>query len=210
MKNKGITLVALVVTIIILLILAGITIAELTGSGLLSKAKLAANESKYANAAEKVALAVNASYDSNGKINDNELKENLNKIEGIETKVNDIKYDLEVIVDGYKFMISSSGKITGDKTELGTLPENTPNTNAGEKVKNKEDWDTQSVSYIKTTDGTEIETLETVSTVYAVSDGSNNTIPVPKGFYYVGGNLDTGVVISDNESDKYTDKNIDK
>ena len=36
-------------------------------------------------------------------------------------------------------MISSSGKITGDKTELGTLPENTPNTNAGEKVKNKEE-----------------------------------------------------------------------
>ena len=38
-KNKGITLVALVITIIILLILAGITISSLTNSGLLRKAQ---------------------------------------------------------------------------------------------------------------------------------------------------------------------------
>lgn len=42
MKNKGITLIALVITIIILLILAGITIATLTGqNGLLKNAKTA-------------------------------------------------------------------------------------------------------------------------------------------------------------------------
>ena len=40
-KNKGITLVALVITIIILLILAGISIAQLTGNGLFENAKLA-------------------------------------------------------------------------------------------------------------------------------------------------------------------------
>lgn len=39
--NRGITLVSLVITIIILLILAGISIATLTGSGLFEKAKLA-------------------------------------------------------------------------------------------------------------------------------------------------------------------------
>ena len=50
MKNnqKGITLVALVITIIILLILAGISISALTGSGLLAKAQDA--EKKYDNA----------------------------------------------------------------------------------------------------------------------------------------------------------------
>ena len=37
-QNKGITLVALVITIIILLILAGISISALTGSGLFQKA----------------------------------------------------------------------------------------------------------------------------------------------------------------------------
>ena len=50
MKNKerGITLVALVITIIILLILAGITINSLTGSGLFEKTKLA--KERYENA----------------------------------------------------------------------------------------------------------------------------------------------------------------
>ena len=43
---KGITLVALVITIIILLILAGISIATLTGSGLFEKARLAEQKSK--------------------------------------------------------------------------------------------------------------------------------------------------------------------
>ena len=50
LKNqKGITLIALVVTIIILLILAGISIATLTGeNGLLNKANVAKEESKKA------------------------------------------------------------------------------------------------------------------------------------------------------------------
>lgn len=50
MKNKerGITLVALVITIIILLILAGITINSLTGNGLFEKTKLA--KERYENA----------------------------------------------------------------------------------------------------------------------------------------------------------------
>ena len=38
-KSKGITLIALVITIIILLILAGITINSLTNSGLFGKAQ---------------------------------------------------------------------------------------------------------------------------------------------------------------------------
>ena len=45
-KNKGITLVALVVTIILLLILAGITISSLTGSGLFENAKIAEQKAK--------------------------------------------------------------------------------------------------------------------------------------------------------------------
>ena len=38
-KNNGITLIALVITIIILLILAGLSISALTGSGLFAKAQ---------------------------------------------------------------------------------------------------------------------------------------------------------------------------
>ena len=48
-----------------------------------------------------------------------------------------------------------------------------------------------------------------VSTIYSVQVGNGETVPVPKGFYYVGGSVDTGVIISDNEADKYDGK-IDK
>ncbi len=50
-QKKGITLVALVITIVILLILAGISIAQLTGNGLFENAKLA--KEKYKNEQEK-------------------------------------------------------------------------------------------------------------------------------------------------------------
>ncbi len=43
-QQKGITLVALVITIIILLILAGISIASLSGSGLFDNARKAEKE----------------------------------------------------------------------------------------------------------------------------------------------------------------------
>ena len=117
-QNKGITLVALVITIVILLILSGITIAQLTGNGLFGKAQLAAKETKYANAAEKVALAVNASYDESGKINDNLLKDNVNEIDGLDKKVDQVTYDLKIVVDGFEFIISEYGKITGEKSEI--------------------------------------------------------------------------------------------
>ena len=55
-KNKGITLVALVVTIIILLILAGISIAQLTGNGLFENAKLAKEKSENAQKLENETL----------------------------------------------------------------------------------------------------------------------------------------------------------
>ena len=47
-KDRGITLIALVITIVILLILAGISIAELTGTGIFAKAKEAKQKYKDA------------------------------------------------------------------------------------------------------------------------------------------------------------------
>ena len=56
-KEKAITLIALVITIIILLILAGISIATLTGqNGLLSKANVSGEETKKANYKEVLEL----------------------------------------------------------------------------------------------------------------------------------------------------------
>lgn len=59
MKEKGITLIALAITIIVLLILAGVTVATLTGdNGLLQKAGQAKIASEQANLEEEVQLAL--------------------------------------------------------------------------------------------------------------------------------------------------------
>ena len=59
-KNKGITLIALVITIIVLLILAGVSIATLTGNnGILSQAQKASEETKIAEEKEQIGLAWN-------------------------------------------------------------------------------------------------------------------------------------------------------
>ena len=58
-KNQGITLIALVITVIVLLILAGVSIATLTGdNGLLSKAQQAKEETEKASDRDKIAMAV--------------------------------------------------------------------------------------------------------------------------------------------------------
>ncbi len=58
-KTNGITLIALVITIIVLLILAGVTIATLTGeNGILTKANTAKQETTKQSAKEKVQVEV--------------------------------------------------------------------------------------------------------------------------------------------------------
>ena len=53
-KNSGVTLIALVVTIIVMLILAGATMATLTGNnGMISNARKSANKSEEAKKEEK-------------------------------------------------------------------------------------------------------------------------------------------------------------
>ncbi len=137
-------------------------------------------------------LAVLGSYGADGEIDNKLLKENINKIDGIYEPVGDDEVSselFEIIVDGYAFTIQKNGQVEGDK-ELATpeeLPENEKGIEAGERVQLEENW--QGESQAKTT-------------VYAVSDGEGNTIPIPKGFYYVGGTIKTGVVISDSSTDK--------
>lgn len=80
-ENKGITLISLVVTIIVLLILAGISITTLTGdNGILTKSSKAKDENLKAQILEELNLNTNAlkiaEYTEGAKIN----KENLQKI----------------------------------------------------------------------------------------------------------------------------------
>lgn len=55
-RQNGITLVALVITIIILLILAGISIASLTNSGLFKAAQNAVNDTENAQVKENTTI----------------------------------------------------------------------------------------------------------------------------------------------------------
>ena len=64
-NNKGITLIALVITIIVLLILAGVTIAMLTGdNGILTKTNQAKTSTTKGEVADKINMAINAEYAS--------------------------------------------------------------------------------------------------------------------------------------------------
>ena len=80
--SKGITLIALVITIIVLLILAGVTIATLTGdNGILTRATDASEQTKLADEKEKIELsAVGALAKENGEeISQTTLEEELGK-----------------------------------------------------------------------------------------------------------------------------------
>ena len=82
-KNKGITLVALVITIIILLILAGIAISAIAGQdGLFSKTQIAKAQTEIASEKEGISLAVTSAKISDngyGSIEKENLQDAINK-----------------------------------------------------------------------------------------------------------------------------------
>lgn len=114
-RNKGITLIALVITIIILLILAGVTISTLTGdNGILAKASEAKEKTMQANAEEQVEIAVTGSIGTDGNIHNGKLKTNLVKIEnitGVPNEIADNDFPLTVNVDGYDVTIKKDGSV---------------------------------------------------------------------------------------------------
>ena len=128
-ESKAVTLIALVITIIVLLILAGVAIAMLTGeNGIISKAMQAKTKTEDSKETEEAGL-----------------KE-------IENYINGKSAEAGVVVQDLK-------SIKGDGTEGEVI---------GEKV----------------------------------SDGAGGVVPIPSGFYYVGGIAKSGTVISDNLADK--------
>ena len=78
---KGITLIALVITIIILLILAGVSITMLTGNnGILTQARLAKENTNATNIKEIIQTEALGGIDTTGKFNKNTFIENAKKI----------------------------------------------------------------------------------------------------------------------------------
>lgn len=93
LKNtKAITLIALVITIVVLLILAGITIGALTGNGLFDKAKTARDKSEKSQATETMNLKI-----TNIQISSYSEKQELPDLQYLADKLcedNDIEYVL--------------------------------------------------------------------------------------------------------------------
>lgn len=97
-NNKGITLIALVITIIVLLILAGVSIAMLTGkNGILNQASRAGDETNRAEVLERVNMELNGQlanamagdpFDANTKIEGNLGLDTDKKINGYKVIVN--------------------------------------------------------------------------------------------------------------------------
>lgn len=129
-EKKGITLIALVITIIILLILAGITLSALMGeNGLIENTKTSIDRYKRSRAEEKVTLAVNASFGVGGDLEyqgeDSTLVNNLKNVNGIDksTVPNPItQFPFTVVVDGYDIDVNWTTK-TGNTGNIPSIPD---------------------------------------------------------------------------------------
>ena len=131
-KEKGITLIALVVTITVLIILATVSVNTVLGdNGIIKRAQKARD-----------------SYQNSSTSEDEHMRQLANEM---------AEYD-------------------EDNT--------TKNPTAGTTVAKPGTW--------------------TSSNVTPIADGNGGTVPLPNGFYYVGGDYDSGLVISDKQGDTMT------
>lgn len=107
---KGITLVSLVVTIIILLILSGITISTLMGeNGLFARVKKSKEKYSISEAKEKLELAISTLQIEQEGNGENLKKEDLPKINNDEIDVRDTSnFPVKVICNNYEFNIDSN------------------------------------------------------------------------------------------------------
>ena len=136
-RQKGITLIALVVTVVVLIILATVSILAVFGdNGIIARAQKAKDTHEVGKADETNTLDDYASYIGN-------------------------------YLDG-------KGESSG-KSDTPTNPV------AGTEVTKPDDW--------------------TSTEVTPIADGNGGTVPLPSGFYYVDGDYDTGLVISDKQGD---------
>ena len=111
-ERKGITLIALVITIIVLLILAGVSIAMLTGqNGILTQANNAKTSTANKSAEEKVKLAVMAA-----RLQSEDASLDLEKLTAEVTtnyggQVDGGAFPATVTIDGKSFTVDSDGNV---------------------------------------------------------------------------------------------------
>ena len=129
-ERKGITLIALVITIIVLLILAGVSIAMLTGqNGILTQAQSAKTTTEDKSTEEKIKLAVMAARaQSEGALDADKLvTEITNNYGGTATKTG-TGFPVNATVDGKSFTIDGDGNVTSKEDS------NQPTPNPTDKI----------------------------------------------------------------------------
>ena len=109
-KNvHGITIIALVITIIVLLILAGVSIAMLTGqNGILTQAQNAKDKTEYKNAEEKVRLAVMGAMSDDGTLTVEKLRTDMANYGGT---IEGETFPVTATVDGKSFTVNANGSV---------------------------------------------------------------------------------------------------
>ncbi len=115
--KRGITLIALVITIIVLLILAGVSIAILTGqNGILNQAQKAKEQTEYKSAEEKVKLAIMGAKSDDGQMTVDELSREIGYAGG---SVTGTSFPVEIRINEHTFIIERNGLV--ENNTLGTI-----------------------------------------------------------------------------------------
>jgi len=176
-KEKGITLIALVITIIVLLILAGVSIAMLTGeNGILTQAQKSQTQTEIGEEKEQIALAYNGAKAENdgGDVDAEDLNRNFGYNDTKANATDGANGSMTVTFEsGNQYTIDENGNITGSTT--GTTP--TP---------------PETGSTLGTVTGNE-------TTNTTVQDSLENKVVVPAGFKVVNpeDNVESGIIIED-------------
>ena len=180
-NTKGITLIALVVTIIILLILAGVSIAMLTGNnGVLTQAKSAKEKTEEKGEQERVNLAASSAMTLGmGTITTENLNKAIQDEFGAEKSVTGTgpwTYQGEYA----KYKIEKAGTVAAQKP----LPKTAEGQAKGTQIENP-------ASYGEN------------PTAQATADGDGKVFAKPNDATYVEGTVDTGVVIKDKNNNEW-------
>jgi len=167
--QKGITLIALVITIIVLLILAGVSIAMLTGqNGILTQAQNAKTTNESKSAEEKVKLAVMGARADDGTLTVGKLRTELANYGGT---VEGDTFPVTATVDGKSFTVDANGNVTSaGSSDQKPTGQGTLGTVTGSETKNT-----------------------------TVKDSLGNQVVVPAGFKVVNedANVTDGIVVED-------------
>ena len=189
-KTQGITLIALVVTIIVLLVLAGVSISMLTGeNGILKRAAEAKEKTNESQDLEYLKLKATEALMDYYQKNTTESEDEyiLDKWDADKTNKIDVHTaDKTITYNGKVYAISD---IVGNESEKKKITENSLKQITVSNVENEEDKKILSNGKVR----------------IIVEEENGMRAAIPNGFYYVIGKPSTGLVISDRYGDD--DKN---